>query len=321
MGSPIIEVLAAIATAYQLFAIIACLSRSRAQAAQAPASLQPWPVSILKPLRGADSGLRDALASHSVLEEVALEGESEVLCGVGSSDDPAARVVAEFPRLRLHICPTKTPNGKVGTLMDLAAAARYPILVVNDADISVQPDYLARVTAPLADPKVGLVTCLYRPRGETLAARFEGLGISTDFAPSTLVARLVGVDEFALGSTLAFRRTDLDRIGGFAAVADYLADDYQIGHRLHALGLKCVLAAALSGRWEIALALLALRMLMAIEAGWFVMRSPDVLRLWFLIPLRDLFAAAVWMVALFGNSVMWRGQRLRLDREGRIIRT
>jgi hypothetical protein len=79
--------------------------------------------------------------------------------------------------------------------------------------------------------------------------------------------------------------------------------------------------AAAWGRWEIALALLAVRMIMAIEAGWFVMRSPDVLRLWFLIPVRDLFGVAVWLTALFGNSVVWRGQRLHLDREGRIIRT
>src|SRR5579863_10142702 len=126
--------------------------------------------------------------------------------------------------------------------MDLAAAAKNPILVVNDADIRVEPDYLTRVTAPLADARVGLVTCLYRPVGDTLAARFEGLGVATDFAPSALVARLLGVDEFAMGSTLAFRRSDLERIGGFAAVADYLADDYQVGHRIHALGLKCVLS-------------------------------------------------------------------------------
>src|SRR5207248_7118078 len=86
------------------------------------------------------------------------------------------------------------------------------------------------------------VTCLYRPIGGTFPARFEGLGVSTDFAPSTLVARLVGVDEFALGSTMSFRRADLERIGGFAAIADYIADDYQLGHRLHALGLKCVLS-------------------------------------------------------------------------------
>ena len=88
--------------------------------------------------------------------------------------------------------------------MDLVAAAKSPMLMVNDADIRVEPDYLDRVTAPLADPRVGLVTCLYRPIGTTFAARFEGLGVSTDFAPSTLVARMVGVDEFAMGSTWRF---------------------------------------------------------------------------------------------------------------------
>ncbi len=275
-------------------------------------------------------------------------------------------LIAEFPTVKTVECTTITPNGKVGSLIDLARAARYPILIVNDADIRVEPDYLARVVPPLADPRVGLVTCLYRPEGDTFAARFEGLGVSTDFAPSTLVARLVGVDEFALGATMAFRRTDLDRMGGFQAIADYLADDYQLGHRIHALGLKCVLsdaivttrlsggwsdvwrhqvrwartvrvskfwgylglpftfatvwaaAAALSGSFGLAAALLGSRMLMATVAGWFVLRSPDVPRLWLLIPLRDLFGAAVWVAGLFGHRVYWRGRSLKLDAEGRI---
>jgi ceramide glucosyltransferase len=173
----------------------------------------------------------------------------------------------------------------------------------------------------------------------------------------------VGVDEFAFGSTMAFRRADLDRIGGFAAIADYLADDYQLGHRLHALGLKCVLSdvivdtclsgniwahqvrwartirvskfagflglpvtfatvwavvAATLGDWRIAVALLAIRMAMALVAGWFVLRSRDALRLFWAIPLRDLFGAAVWIAALGGNTVVWRGKRLRIDRDGRI---
>src|SRR5439155_14575100 len=126
--------------------------------------------------------------------------------------------------------------------IDLARVARYPILIVNDADIQVPRDYLAHVTGPLRDPKIGLVTCLYRARGESTAGRFEALGVATDFAPSALVARLVAVDEFAFGSTLAFRRADLERIGGFEAIAPYIADDYQLGHKLHALGLKCTLA-------------------------------------------------------------------------------
>jgi ceramide glucosyltransferase len=273
----------------------------------------------------------------------------------------------KFAEVRIVQCKTQTPNGKVGSLIDLERAATHPLLVVNDADIRVEPDYLRRVTAPLADAKVGLVTCLYRPEGDTFAARFEGLGVSTDFAPSALVARLVGVDEFAMGSTLAFRRADLKRIGGFEAIAPYLADDYQLGHRIHSLGLKCVLSdvivstrlsggwpdiwrhqvrwartirvskfagylglpvtfatlwavvAAASGEYRAALALLAVRMMMAIEAGWFVLRSRDVVRLFYLVPLRDLFGAAVWLAGLFGSSVDWRGKRLKLDPEGRIV--
>ncbi len=351
-------VLAAIAAAYQVFAIVACLAFRRGGR---PVAGGPWPVSILKPVRGVDSALREAIRSHTV-----LQGDSEFLCGVGSLDDPAVAVLREFPSVRIVECRTKTPNGKAGVLMDLAREARNPVMIVNDADITVEPDYLQRVSAPLQDPSVGLVTCLYRPVADTFAARFEGLGVSTDFAPSTLVARLVGVDEFAMGSTLAFRRTDLEKIGGFAAVADYLADDYQLGHKIHALGLKCVLSdvivethlgggwrdvwlhqvrwartirvvkfggylglpvtnatiwavlAAAIGRWEIAAAVIALRIAMAMISGWGVIRSRDVRRYWWLVPARDLFAFTVWVTALLGNSVVWRGRRLQLDREGRI---
>ena len=97
---------------------------------------------------------------------------------------------------------------------------------------------MSDVTAPLADPEIGLVTCLYRAEAHDWPSRFEALAIATDFAPSTLVAPLFGVSEFGLGSTLAFRRADLDAIGGFAAIADYLADDYQLGRKLHQLGLR-----------------------------------------------------------------------------------
>jgi ceramide glucosyltransferase len=353
----ILAVIAAIAAAYQVFAMLACVLRRRPR----QGVRGQGPVSILKPIRGLDPGLREAIRSHTV-----LLGEYELLCGVSDPGDPARAVLQEFFRVRVIECPTAALNGKVGVLMDLARAARYPILVVNDADIRVEPDYLARVTAPLADPGVGLVTCLYRPVGSTFAARFEGLGIATDFAPSALVARLVGVDEFAMGSTLAFRRTDLERIGGFAAIADYLADDYQLGHRIHALGLKCVLSdvivethlgggwrkvwahqvrwartirvsrfagylglpvtnttlwavvMAAFGRWDLTAMLLAARLAMAYNAGWRVLRSRDVLGLWWLVPARDLFGFAVWVAGLFGNTVEWRDRRLRLDRDGKI---
>ncbi len=242
----ILEILGAIAGAYQLFATVACLAFRNGQGPGSSGQVAGG--SILKPVYGGDPALRAAIASHTV-----LEGEYELLCGVRAGD-AAAELIAQFPTVKTVECTTVTPNGKVGSLIDLTRAARYPILIVNDADIRVPQDYLSHVIPQLGDPRVGLVTCLYRPEGDTLAARFEGLGVSTDFAPSTLVARMVGVDEFALGSTMAFRRTDLDRIGGFETIADYLADDYQLGHRIHALGLKCVLSdtvvtTRLSGGW------------------------------------------------------------------------
>jgi ceramide glucosyltransferase len=356
----ILGAIGVIAAAYQGFAIVACL---RFRKAPTLSRDRHRAVSILKAVRGLDPGFRAAIESHTK-----LHGEYELLCGVRSMDDPAVAVLREFPHVRVIECHTVTPNQKVGVLMDLAREARHSILVVNDADIRVEPDYLDRVTEPLTDPQVGLVTCLYRSEGSTFAARLEGLGVSTDFAPSALVARLVGVEEFAMGSTLAFRRADLERIGGFGAVSDYLADDYQLGRKLHGLGFKCVLSdvivathlggtwgevwthqvrwartirvskfsgylglpvtfatvgalmLALGGEWSIALAVLAARMLMAFVSGWMVLRSRDVLRLWFLIPLRDLFGAAVWAAGLFGNTVVWRGQKLNLDKQGRIRR-
>jgi len=367
-----------IAAAYQIVAILACMfRRGRGPGAgeqgtgdRRQASHGAGPVSILKPVHGADPALGEAIRSHTV-----FGGEYELLCGVSDPADPAMPLLREMSRelllmpipLSIVECRTKTANAKVGVLADLATAARFPVLIVNDADIRVEPDYLDRVTAPLADPAVGLVTCLYRPSGTTFASRFEGLGVSTDFAPSALVARLVGVDEFAMGSTLAFRRADLDRIGGFAAMGDYLADDYQLGHRIHALGLKCVLSDAVVetslsggwldvwrhqvrwartirvskfsgyvglpvtnatlwavilaalGRWELAAVVLALRLWMALQAGWFVLGSRDVLKLWWLVPARDLFAFAVWIAGLAGDTVTWRGKQLKLDREGRIL--
>ena len=123
-------------------------------------------------------------------------------------------------------------------LAELARRARHALLLVNDSDIVVEPGYLRAVTAPMADPGVGMVTCLYRAGAESWASRFEALGIATEFAPSVLVARLLGVAEFALGSTMVFRAAALERIGGFAAIANYLADDYQLGRHIAQLGYR-----------------------------------------------------------------------------------
>jgi ceramide glucosyltransferase len=220
-----------IAVVYQAVAIAACV-RHITRKPPAP-GYQP-PISILKPLRGLDPGFRESIRSHAVQDYA----EFEILFGVADLDDPAAaeieRLRSEFPHvpIRLIHSTTHAPNGKVGVLLDLAAEARHEVLLVNDSDIHVPPRYLRDVAAPLADERISLVTCLYRARAHSFPGKMEALGIATDFAPSTLVAPLVGVNEFGLGSTLVFRRGDLDKAGGFQSIAEYLADDYQLARRL-----------------------------------------------------------------------------------------
>jgi len=201
----------------------------------------PPPVSILKPLKGTDPEMYESLRSHCLQNYP----EYEILFGVKDANDPASEMVerlkAEFPQrlIRLVICPENLgANTKVSNLAQMLPGARYELLIVNDSDIRVETDYLRRITAPLGDPKVGMVTCLYRgvPAG-TLGSRLESMGIGTDFSAGVLVARQVeGGIRFGLGSTLGFRRHDLEAIGGFQAFVDYLADDYEIGRRIAALG-------------------------------------------------------------------------------------
>jgi ceramide glucosyltransferase len=206
---------------------------------------QRIPVSILKPVHGRDPGFFEAIRSHAEQDYP----EFEILFGISKSNDPALedieRLQREFPQLRIevHVVSTRAPNAKVGVLTELARHARYPLLVVNDSDITVPPGYLQTVTAPLADPAIGLVTCLYRARASSFPSRMEALGIATEFAPSVVVARLLGVAEFALGSTMVFRAETLRKLGGFESFADYLADDYQLGLRINRLGQRIVFAA------------------------------------------------------------------------------
>jgi ceramide glucosyltransferase len=212
----------------------------RAAAWPADNSSQRPPVSILKPLRGVDPSIYDSFRSHCLQDYP----EYEIIFGVSEGHDPAIAVVEqlqrEFPAraIQLVVCPERLgTNLKVSNLVQMLPHARYEHLIVNDSDIRVAPDYLERVVLPLAEPSIGMVTCLYRGIPEpTLGSRLESLGISTDFAGGVLVARCLEGVRFGLGSTLAFRSADLSRVGGFEALLDYLADDYQLGQRIAALG-------------------------------------------------------------------------------------
>jgi ceramide glucosyltransferase len=207
------------------------------------------PISILKPLKGTDPEMYESFRSHCLQDYP----EYEIIFGVSDPGDPAIESVRElqreFPdrRIQLMVCPQILgANVKVSNLAQMLTQARYDHLIVNDSDIRVPPDYLRRVTAPLADSRAGMVTCLYRGvAGATLGSRLEALGISTDFCPSVLAARQVesGI-RFGLGSTLAFRRAELEKIGGFASFVDYLADDYELGKRIAGLGQTVILSPA-----------------------------------------------------------------------------
>ena len=212
-----------------------------------PSLIHVPPVSILKPLKGTDPEIYTSFRSHCLLDYP----EYEIIFGVSDAADPAVvsvrQLQQEFPShaIRLVICPEILgPNVKISNLEQMLAASRYEHLLVNDSDIRIEPDYLRRIVAPLTDEHVGMVTALYRGVPEpTLGSHLESQGISTDFCAGVLVARqLEGGLRFGLGSTLAFRRRDLSRIGGFKSIVDYLADDYELGRRIADLSLKVVLS-------------------------------------------------------------------------------
>jgi ceramide glucosyltransferase len=205
------------------------------------------PVSILKPLKGEDPEIYESFRSHCLQDYP----EYELIFGVSDPADPAVhgveRLRQEFPHraIQLIVCEHQLgANTKVSNLAQMLKAASYDHLVVSDSDIRVAPDYLGRVTASLTNANVGVVTCLYRGiAAQTLGSWLESLGISTDFMTGVLVARsLEGGLRFALGSTMAFRRIDLAAIGGFESFVDYLADDYELGKRIAALGREVVVS-------------------------------------------------------------------------------
>ena len=211
------------------------------------------PLSILKPLKGVDPEIWESFCSHCAQECPEFQIQIQMIFGVSDPADPAIEVVrklqSKYPNreIELIVCDRVLgPNIKVSNLVQMLPAARHELLLVNDSDIRVPPDYLRKVITPLADASVGLVTCLYHAvASPTLGSRLEALGISTDFVPGVLSARFLEKGlHFGLGSTLAFRRRDLEAIGSFEALLDYLADDYELGRRIAATGKRVELSAA-----------------------------------------------------------------------------
>ena len=192
------------------------------------------PVSVLKPVHGDEPDLEQNLTSFFQQDYP----EYEILFCARHSDDAglaaARRVAARFPNVQARILTCGEPpwpNARTFSLEIMRRDARYPILVTSDSDVRVGPDYLASVVAPLADPNVGMVTCLYR--GVTrhgLWAQLEAMGMSIEMTSGVLVAEMLEGMQFALGPSMVMRQSTVAKIGGFEQVAQYYADDFVLGN-------------------------------------------------------------------------------------------
>lgn len=204
------------------------------------------PVTILKPLYGADKELLDNLRAACSLDYP----EYQVLLSVQRLDDPAIpimrQVEQEFGTERVTIVIAEgeaRSNGKIQNLEAAWPMARHDVLVISDSDVKLRPDYLRAIVEPLADPNVGCVCTAYRAiNAQHWFEKLELLTMNADFIPNLVFTAVMGLMTFGLGASMCFRRADLEAIGGFAAFRDHLAEDYIMAAKIEALGRRVVLA-------------------------------------------------------------------------------
>jgi ceramide glucosyltransferase len=237
--------LAAAPLVYYTLAIVAALRFFKRERARVLPNYTPS-VSLLKPVRGADFGSYENFASFCRQEYL----DYEILFAVNDDTDPAVqmiqRIIAEFPERRIRLLVGAEhlgANRKVNKLARLAREAQYDVLVLTDGDVRVGSHYVCEVVAPLADRKVGAVTSFYRGIAENnLGAEIEAVGASSDFFAGVLMAEWTEGITFALGASIATTREWLGKMGEFEAIADTLADDYELGHRIVKAGGEVVLS-------------------------------------------------------------------------------
>jgi len=212
-------------------------------------------LTILKPLKGCDVETAECLRGWLAQE---YGGPVQVLFGVATADDPVCGLVREllarFPRVdaQLLVCPRSFgPNAKVSTLAQLEPHTKYDLLVVSDADVRTPPGFLGELTRYFTDPGVGLANPLYRlANPSTPAMQWEALAVNADFWTGVLQSRRLEPLAFALGAVMAVRRGHVREMGGFEALVDYLADDYELGRRVVGQGGRIALCPVVAECWE-----------------------------------------------------------------------
>jgi ceramide glucosyltransferase len=338
-------------------------------------------ITLLKPLKGGDATTAASLQSWFHQD---YPGRTQILFGVADARDPVCQTVRELIEKKpgqdaqLVVCAGSLgANGKVSTLVQLEPLAKYDLILVSDADVRVPPDFLANVVVPLRDPQTGLVNCFYRLANPTTSAmRCEAIAVNADFWSQVLQAATLKPPDWALGAVMLTRRKLLEEIGGFIALVNCLADDYQLGHRIAQNGHRIALCPVVVDCWHplmnwndvwkhqlrwartiracqpvpyffsilsnatfwpllwliaslvlsktvclplFALACLLIRIALAQNLQRRFVPSPDRTAPFWLVPVKDLLQAGVWLGAFLGNTVEWRGQRMRLRRDGTLV--
>jgi ceramide glucosyltransferase len=228
-----------------LLGVIRFHQQARWQLRTVPDDAHLPPVSVLKPVHGLEAQLKENIESFFRQEYP----HYEILFAADEANDPALEVVREvctrYPRIPTRILVTGTPwpNPVVYSFHCMAQAAAHDILVTTDSDVEVSPRYLREIVPPLLDPKVGMVTCVYR--GKNVAGFFSGLtaiGMSVEMTAGVLVANLLEGMKFGLGPTTVVRKDSLASIGGYSALQDYIAYDFAIGNLIAKAGYRVVLS-------------------------------------------------------------------------------
>lgn len=328
-------------------------------------------VSILRPL----AGTPDFRTLRSACQQTFIP--AEILYGIDDDTDMAAlsELHKHYP-VPMVLCREALPtavNRKIGKLAVLEEKAAGEILIAVDQDIFLPPDHLKKILSYFADPAVGMVTSLYcLSDSKTIGDELERLSVHSDFFPSVLVAEMLeGRLRFAFGAMMAFRRDVLRKIGGFRSVEGYLADDYQLGVRIHQAGYRVVLSSSivthepgrlsLSDYWAravraarthrvnrpIGYAFSLFTEPLPWAAGLFFAGSAALgvraailglfirgltlflsdrtlagkkssLRSLFLLPVYEMLRFFLWISAFTGNAVRWRGQRYRVQSDGKM---
>src|ERR1700736_3236573 len=233
------------AAGYQDMALLAVLVWTWRRT-RVPAGVPAQAVTLLKPLCGAEPGLYENLRSFCLQDYP----QYQIVFGVQDAADPAlevvGRLIREYPALSIDVVVNAKQHGsnrKIRSLINMVPHARHDVLMIADSDALVGPDYLSTVVAPLMDPGVGLVTCVYRsvPTSKVWS-RLGAMYVNDWYMPSVLLAWLFGHRGYASGLTLCLRRDTLQAIGGLRRLSNHLADDYELGALVRAVGLRIALS-------------------------------------------------------------------------------